>query len=185
MLDLSHKPTMPKIISGAQTGADLGGLLAAESLGLQTGGWVPRNCCTDEGFRPELISRFGLQDSLVSTYARRTILNQRDSDCTIWFGRTTSPGARLTIGSANGQKKPIFILRPTPFESFSYWGLDQTFRAAQEIMNFLLEQQPTVLNIAGNRESTHPGICAFVQMAIKSAFAGYAIVLNSEETPAP
>ena len=35
-----------KIVSGAQTGVDQGGLLAAIDLGLEWGGWVPK------GWRP-------------------------------------------------------------------------------------------------------------------------------------
>ena len=38
-----------KIVSGAQTGVDLGGLLAAIELGLEWGGWVPKDWRTENG----------------------------------------------------------------------------------------------------------------------------------------
>ena len=38
-----------KIVSGAQTGVDQGGLLAAIDLGLEWGGWVPKGWRTEIG----------------------------------------------------------------------------------------------------------------------------------------
>ena len=38
-----------KIVSGAQTGVDQGGLLAAIDLGLEWGGWVPKGWRTENG----------------------------------------------------------------------------------------------------------------------------------------
>ena len=38
-----------KIVSGAQTGVDQGGLLTAIDLGLEWGGWVPKGWRTETG----------------------------------------------------------------------------------------------------------------------------------------
>ena len=46
--------TLTTIISGGQTGADQAGLLAAQALGLQTGGWAPHGWRTDAGPAPWL-----------------------------------------------------------------------------------------------------------------------------------
>ena len=43
-------PGLEKVISGAQTGADRAGLLAAEQLGIATGGFMP----TGSGRKPRL-----------------------------------------------------------------------------------------------------------------------------------
>ena len=38
-----------KIISGGQSGADLAGLKAAIKLGIETGGFIPKNYRTENG----------------------------------------------------------------------------------------------------------------------------------------
>ena len=43
---------LTKIISGGQTGADYGALLAAHALGLETGGWAPKGWRTEDGPKP-------------------------------------------------------------------------------------------------------------------------------------
>lgn len=42
-----------RIISGGQTGADQGALVAAKQLGIETGGWTPRGFLTEAGPCPE------------------------------------------------------------------------------------------------------------------------------------
>ena len=42
---MGYRPS--KIISGGQTGADMGGLLAAKDLGIRTGGWMPKGWLTE------------------------------------------------------------------------------------------------------------------------------------------
>jgi hypothetical protein len=88
---------LTKIISGGQTGADQGGLLAGEDLGLATGGWAPLGWRTDEGPRPDLGTRFGLREDHSRYYSQRTRRNVRDSDGTLIMGDPTSPGSRFTI----------------------------------------------------------------------------------------
>ena len=49
-----------KIISGAQTGADLAGLDAAKALGIPTGGSMPNGFKDLEGKKPEYASKYGI-----------------------------------------------------------------------------------------------------------------------------
>ena len=49
-----------KIISGGQTGADMGALLAARELGIPTGGVAPKGWLTENGPQEELLRNFGL-----------------------------------------------------------------------------------------------------------------------------
>ncbi len=42
-----------RIVSGGQTGADQGALMAAKRLGLSTGGWMPQGFTTEAGTRPD------------------------------------------------------------------------------------------------------------------------------------
>lgn len=128
-----------KIISGGQTGADMGGLLAAKELGLETGGTAPRNYNTEEGRNWKLKTIYGLIAK--GTYPARTYDNVSDSDATVIFGRITSQGSRLTLRYCNSLHKP-FIHNP---------GVIAFYR-------FITDNKVEVLNVAGNRESHHPGI---------------------------
>jgi hypothetical protein len=74
------------IISGGQTGADRGGLIAAKSLKLPHGGWIGKYFLTENGSEPWLEEEFGLQpveQSGSNGYRTRTKHNVRDSDGTI------------------------------------------------------------------------------------------------------
>ena len=139
-----------KIISGGQTGADQAGLIAAKSLGIETGGHLPSNCMTETGPNYSLVEMFGCVDS-GTNYAIRTGLNVRDSDGTVRFARTFgSPGERCTLGWIRRHKKPYFdvdMQDPPHIEVFQKWILDNNIQ---------------VLNVAGNSESRAPGILDFV-----------------------
>ena len=91
---------MIKIISGGQTGADQGGLLAARDLGWETGGTAPYNWMTEKGPAEALLRSFGLVAGPhdPNTYPIRTALNAKNSDVTIWFGTKNSPGVDLEGG---------------------------------------------------------------------------------------
>ena len=48
-----------KIISGGQTGADLGALVGARRVGIETGGTAPKGFRTDRGLQP-VLRQYGL-----------------------------------------------------------------------------------------------------------------------------
>jgi hypothetical protein len=141
-----------KIISGGQIGADQAGLFAAEQLGLTTGGWAPRGFRTDDGPMYDLGPRFKLIEHSSSNYQPRTYSNVLVSDATVLFGRD-SPGYRLTAKYANNLIRPIYPVM-YPIHNITFY--DASFRA------WLNENAIVVLNVAGNRESTNPGITKFV-----------------------
>ncbi len=145
-----------KIVSGGQTGADLGGLAAARQLGIPTGGWAPRGWLTEDGPSPELLrDTYGLE-LCDGGYDLRTELNVRDSDATVVFARDPeSNGTRATIDWAEHYGKPI-IINPT----------------AEELRDFVAGHKVGVLNIAGNRESVAPGIGEETERLLLEAFAG-------------
>jgi len=128
-----------KIISGGQTGADMGGLLAAKELDLETGGTAPKNFMTEESSNWELKTIYGLVAR--GNYAQRTYHNVNNSDATVVFGDITTPGTKLTIRLCNELMKPLRINPPT-----------------KSLLVFLEDHQIQVLNVAGNRESKDPGI---------------------------
>jgi hypothetical protein len=131
-----------KIISGGQTGADLGGLEGARDVKVETGGHCPAECRTENGPNLELKSIYGLVETEASNYNARTLLNIKNSDGTAIFAdKLDSRGTVLTINNCRTQRKP-YICNPT----------------AGELIGFITWHNVEVLNVAGNRESVAPGI---------------------------
>ena len=148
-----------KIISGGQTGSDIGGLVGARRAGIATGGVAPKGWLTEKGPMPVLAS-YGLIEHVSSEYHARTIANIKRSDATIIFSKDlNSPGTIATIKALNLHNKSYIVLDP-----FS----DNAIHA---VSNFIAKHDPTILNIAGNRESVSPGINKKVAQIIERVFA--------------
>lgn len=147
--------SLRKIISGGQTGADQGGLVAGKKLLLETGGTAPYNWMTDEGPFLELESHFGLVAGPYdrAVYPIRTKRNVEDSDGTVLFGRMSSPGSKMTIRFCKDFGKP-HIVNPN----------------ARVLKRFVEINNIEVLNVAGNRESKNPGIAGSTTNLIVEAF---------------
>lgn len=144
-----------KIISGGQTGADQGGLLAARDLNIPTGGVAPRHYRTENGFDPWLAD-YGLVEGQSPRYDVRTAANIRAADVTIIFGKS-STGSRLTSKLCITLSKPYIWVR--------IYDLDT---AVDKVYTFLSDYSiPLILNIAGNRESISPGIQERVRSILK------------------
>lgn len=139
-------PTV-KIISGGQTGADQGGLIAGKAIGLETGGTMPRGFRTLDGPRPNFAGFFGVKESPHAQYDIRTANNVWDSDGTIRFAEFfDSPGEHCTIKWIREYDKP-------------YIDVDMRApRDPQDVRDWLVENSIKVLNVAGNSERTSPGI---------------------------
>ena len=139
-----------KVISGGQTGADQGGLMAAWERGIPTGGWTPAEFRTNLGPNP-LLEVLGLETTSQRGYQHRTCLNVQEADATILFGfDLTSPGSQLTYREAVATGKPVFC-----FE-FPHGRRDedvQEVRLVEACAAFLLRHRPAVLNVAGNRDT--------------------------------
>lgn len=149
---------LEKIISGGQTGADYGGLLAAEELGIETGGYCPRYCRTDEGHNNELVTRFGLVETTSSGYSMRTLCNVLNSDGTVIMGNHNSPGCCLTKRFCRENFKPYTLLSTNDIE-----------RDTMLLAAFIVNENIKTLNIAGNRERTNTGIEQRVKSIVTSS----------------
>ena len=135
-----------KVISGGNTGGDLAGIVAAQRVGIKTGGTAPKGYKTEKGKQPVLKTRFGLVESSSTNYQVRTKQNVIDSDATIILAtKPSSPGTRLTIKLCNELAKPYILV--DPFQASS-----------NTVYDFICIHTPKVINIAGNRESVSPGI---------------------------
>ena len=100
--------SLAKVISGGQSGADRAALEVAERVGLLTGGTAPPQYMTSDGPRPELGTRFHLEELKISSsklkcdlgecFVMRSRKNVDESDATVAFRTKCSAGTDKTIG---------------------------------------------------------------------------------------
>jgi hypothetical protein len=140
------------ICSGGQTGADMGGLLAAKQMGITTGGYIPKGCITEDGPRPAIAKHFNLTETSTSRYEPRTYANAKLGDGTIRFATDWySAGEICTLEAIEKYSKPYIDIDPT------------NPRPVSEVEKWIKDNNIKVLNVAGNRESKSPGICKFTR----------------------
>lgn len=139
-----------RIISGGQSGADQGGLMAAWSMGVETGGWAPAEYRTNHGANP-LLEALGLTCAGSSSYTQRTEMNVTRSDATVVFGHDlTSSGSRQTISLCRTHAKPCFTAEfPLPVRTLQ---VDDDEVLAHQVVSFITTNQVVILNVAGNRD---------------------------------
>lgn len=150
-----------KVISGGQSGADMGGLIAAELMKIETGGTAPPGWMTEVGSQKKKLKAYGLREGKLdrTIYVDRTIKNIRDSDGTIIFGNLKERGSALTLRKCKELRKPV-ITMPHFKATIVEGGHIET------ICEWVEMNEVEVLNVAGNRESISPGIVSFVTEVI-------------------
>lgn len=122
---------------------------------------MPRGFKTEDGPRPEFVETYGAKQTPSPDYSDRTAANVCDSDATLWFGSTTSPGYRATLKAVRFYKtsRPMFAI-----------GTADRHADQSEIVDWLGFSGVRVLNVAGNRESSSPGIGAWVESYLCEVF---------------
>ena len=149
-----------RIISGGQAGSDRGGLDGALRFwGEDTdriGGWCPSGRRSEDGPIP---SKYPLQETMEWTYPPRTRLNVKESDGTVVFtnGAPTG-GSKLTFNLAHQECKQ------TCHVDLSLMDYAQ---AADLIVDWVDALGIEVLNVAGSRETSCPGIQEFTALTIQ------------------
>lgn len=136
-----------QLISGGQTGVDRAALDAALAAGFHCGGWCPLGRRAEDGALPR---RYPLRETSTPHYGQRTALNVRDSDGTLVLasGRPDR-GTALTCELARQHGKPLLVIdldSATPQE------------AAESILSWATSRWIEVLNVAGPRERSRPGV---------------------------
>lgn len=157
-----------KVISGGQTGADLGGVLAARLHHIKTGGWMPNGWKTLNGARPEYAKLFDMQEHPVSGYKPRTWANANDSDGTVRFAcNFDSPGEKCTLNGviSHGKKwydvpinKDDPVIYANHLVQFSRWLRDHDIK---------------VLNVAGNSHNTWGGMQSYTCRFLSTVFFSF------------
>lgn len=90
-------------------------------------------------------------------YRTRTRFNVRDSDVTLWFGNPSSRGGKATSLACAGAKR-----------HFVHVGEDWT--PEQLVFHFEMHPEWRIVNVAGNRESSNPGIGERVEAYLTEVF---------------
>ena len=127
-------------------------------LGLTHGGWCPRGRLAEDGRIPD---RYALDETRSAKYAFRTEQNVLDSDGTlILFRQQMQGGTDLTRRIATKHNKPFLAV-----------NLDEE-EEVDHVRTWLAENTVYVLNVAGPRESSHPGIAVATEAFIRELLAG-------------
>jgi hypothetical protein len=134
-----------RIVSGGQTGVDQAALQMAIDLGIDHGGWCPRGRRCEAGRIP---AKFCLRESHSAKYWVRTEQNVIDSDATLILH-----AGRLSGGTAFTERMAIKHGR-----AVRCIDLGTEFAQAADVRRWLRQFAVQVLNVAGPRESSVPGI---------------------------
>jgi hypothetical protein len=157
-----------QVITGGQTGVDQAGWRAAKKAGLPTGGFMPRNFKTEAGLKASLAEEFGARALESPSYAHRTIRNVLLADAVLVMGDPDSSGSRLTINTAMEHNREVRVVESIVTrnpEIVIAWDLP-----AEAIADWIRKVNPRVLMVAGNRESTTPGIGKAAEMFLLEVF---------------
>jgi hypothetical protein len=151
-----------KVITGGQTGADQAGWRAARRAGLDAGGLMPRGFLTEDGPRPDIAREFSAAEHDSDDPAGRTVANVEAAGATVIFAAPEpGPGTRLTLDTCRRLGRPHRLVTWRP------GGPDAT---PEDIAGWVLGLSVGVLNVAGDRESTAPGIGARVEAFLDDVF---------------
>jgi predicted Rossmann-fold nucleotide-binding protein len=140
-----------QVISGGQTGVDQAAWRAAQRAGLETGGSMPLGFLTEEGPRPEFGQRFQARALASEDPDERTRENVARSDATlVLVGFAADRGTNVTLMACQALGKPHH------FATIPVEGDESTM--VRELLAWLEFELVVVLNVAGPRESSEPGI---------------------------
>ena len=152
----THKAwRLEQVVAGGQTGVDRAALDVALELGIACGGWCPKGRRAEDGSIPQ---SYPLKESPTANYAERTALNVKDSEGTLILSRgTLRGGTALTKTFAERYRRPCLVV-------------DLRNATTQPIHDWLEANSIRVLNVAGPRESSQPGIARQAAAFLRTLF---------------
>lgn len=143
LMDVHQSPVF-MLISGGQTGVDRAALDIAMEFNIPVAGWCPRGRKAEDGI---IDPTYPLRETPSERPAQRTAWNVRDSDGTLIISpRRPSGGTALTVRLAQSRNKPHLVVNPLNPHSVN------------RVLQWLRKHDLRILNVAGPRESSHPGI---------------------------
>jgi hypothetical protein len=142
-----------KIISGGQTGADRAALDWAIEHGMPHGGWCPKGRRAEDGAIPK---QYVMRETPQRKYRQRTRWNVRDADATliVTLAGALTGGSLVTYEYAKTIAKPCLHVFPG-----EKWP--------ERLKAFLETNAVKILNVAGPRSSSAPGIQQFVHEVLE------------------
>lgn len=148
-------------MSGGQSGVDRAALDAAMAAGLHVGGWCPAGRRAEDGAIP---AQYPLRETPSTAYRVRTRLNVRDAEATLIVAPLPLVGGTAyTARVAQRLNVPVFHLAINAASNPRLLSL-------APVRAWLTERQVSVLNVAGPRESTVPGIYAVARVVLARLF---------------
>ncbi len=179
---------LKKIVSGGQTGVDRAALDVAIFLEIEHGGWCPKGRRAEDGRIP---NSYQMSETESRDYAVRTERNVIDSDATLILYRDqTVGGTELTRRMALKHQRPYLCLDLAQWEiteeTETLEGAESPSAAEDgvpvgatdplldQLNQWLGQSGFSVLNIAGPRESTCPGIAKQSERFLSLALQAYA-----------
>lgn len=136
---------LTKVVSGGQTGVDRAGLDAAVKAGFPIGGYCPKGRVAEDGVIPE---RYPMIEMPSPKSFYRTEKNVKESDGTLILNKgLLSEGTKLTHDYTIKHGKPSLIVQLDAVQLIQ----------PEQVVRWIEEQQISVLNVAGPRESKCPG----------------------------
>lgn len=179
----THCCRLQRVISGGQTGADLGALEAAKEVGVETGGWtVPilTPLHNDKAYGLTLINQTGGggRRTVAEGLIERSKRNVDMADGTIIFRMCSSIGTDKTIAYCAKGRWPVGPPPPlltipdkltTCVERRQYrrhmivtdMPQDREEEVADAIVDFLRVNHVRILNVAGHRDDATAGMPNF------------------------
>jgi hypothetical protein len=156
---------LKRVISGGQTGADLGGLKAAKACGIPTGGWMPKGFLTEDGPKPEYERLYGMLALPTSEYTKRTRRNVEFARGTLCIAsRWNADGVAATLRYAEELQRPLLKVE------YPKSPRSKVKVTPEEVFQWLVQNNIFVLNVAGNRESNAEGIEEFTYRFLVQVF---------------
>ena len=152
-----------KVVSGGQTGVDQAGLRAAIKLGIEHGGWCPNGRRSEVG---PIDSKFVLQETTSRNYAVRTKRNVIESDGTLILYRNELVGGSLLTKKLAKQHGKACYCQELDSARGGFRRL-----ALDAIVDWVEQADVRILNVAGPRESSNPGIGVSAEEFLTELFA--------------
>lgn len=166
---------LKKIVSGGQTGVDRAALDAAMKLNLDCGGWCPKGRLDEISTIPArystLVEISGEYANAQDNFNARTVKNIIDSDGTLiivpsWpLPENIKDGTILTIDEIKRQNKPYYILNLMSYD-------------LNDCVSWMTDSEIEILNVAGPRESSSPGVYCASECLLETLFLSYPHTLN-------